>query len=189
MCLFNEPVNTTRVLTRNFGVFLLMDRLLWIGKSKSNTSVCVSDCRTNLEIKNVDRECSAYGRRQTLHLSVIEGPGVHSDCTVERCFSQDFLCLSKTAISIGRPSILGMSSRATQLLHILIPTSLISLCQKGQFAVQPCSRRWFVRKIFGYYPRKIKIENNIYRNVCLSNKRFLGTVCPKDRLDRSWLIP
>ena len=32
------------------------------------------------------------------------------------------------------------------------------LCQNGQFTLHPCHRRWFVRKIFGVYPNKFKIE-------------------------------
>ena len=41
---------------------------------------------------------------------------------------------------------------ATELLQILIPTTFDSLMyQKGQFTLKPCHRRWFVRKIFGYY--------------------------------------
>ena len=36
---------------------------------------------------------------------------------------------------------------ATYLLRILIPTTFNSLvCQKGQFTLQPCPRRWFVRQ-------------------------------------------
>ena len=37
---------------------------------------------------------------------------------------------------------------ATQLLQILISTQLNNLlCQKGQFTLQPCPRRWLVRKL------------------------------------------
>ena len=40
---------------------------------------------------------------------------------------------------------------ATSLLQILIPATINSLvCQKGQFTLQLCPGRWFVRKIFGY---------------------------------------
>ena len=59
---------------------------------------------------------------------------------------------------------------ATYLLQILIPATFNSLvCQKGQFTLQLCPRRWFVGKIFGYYTPKITIE--IF--TC-PNRRFLG---------------
>ena len=48
------------------------------------------------------------------------------------------------------------------------------MCQKGQFTLQPCQRRWFVRKIFVLPVKK---------------GGFKETACPKDRLDRSWLSP
>ena len=50
---------------------------------------------------------------------------------------------------------------ATSLLQILIPATINNLvCQKGQFTIQLCPRRWFVRKTFGYYTQKVKIENS-----------------------------
>ena len=50
---------------------------------------------------------------------------------------------------------------ATYLLQILIPATIKSLvCQKGQSTLQLCPRRWFVRKIFGYYTSKVKIEKS-----------------------------
>ena len=55
---------------------------------------------------------------------------------------------------------------ATYLLQILIPATFNSLvCQKRQFTLQLCSRRWFVRNIFVNYPPKIK---NLHRIFCLS---------------------
>ena len=59
-------------------------------------------------------------------------------------------------------SIFKISARpdlATNLLQILIPATFNSLvCQKGQLTLLLCPRRWFVRKIFIYYPPKVKIE-------------------------------
>ena len=53
---------------------------------------------------------------------------------------------------------------STNLLQILIPATINSLvCQKGQFTLQLCPRRWFVRKIFGYYTQKVKIEKSSYK--------------------------
>ena len=49
---------------------------------------------------------------------------------------------------------------ATNLLPILIPTTFKRLLfQSRQFALQLCPKRWFVKKIFGHYPKKVKIEN------------------------------
>ena len=53
------------------------------------------------------------------------------------------------------------TSSTTNLLQIVIPATINSLvCQKGQFTLQLCPRRWFVRKIFGYYTQKVKIEKS-----------------------------
>ena len=41
------------------------------------------------------------------------------------------------------------------------------LCHKRQFTHQLCPKRWFVRKRFGYYPKKSKLKI-LYRNVYLS---------------------
>ena len=50
---------------------------------------------------------------------------------------------------------------ATYLLQILIPATFNSLvCQKGQFTLQLCPKRWFGLKIFGYYILKVKIEKS-----------------------------
>ena len=65
---------------------------------------------------------------------------------------------------------------ATTLLQILIPATISSLvCQKGQFTLQQCPRRRFVRKIFGYYTPKVKSEKSSYK-FCLSKhyRRFFG---------------
>ena len=50
---------------------------------------------------------------------------------------------------------------STNLLQFLILTTFDSLlCQKGQLILQPCPRIWSVRKGFGHYPQKLKIENS-----------------------------
>ena len=47
----------------------------------------------------------------------------------------------------------------SQLLQIITPTTSNSpMCQKGQITHQPFHRRWFFKKIFGFYPQKVKIE-------------------------------
>ena len=57
--------------------------------------------------------------------------------------------------SFARPDL------ATYLLQILISATFNSLvCQKGQFKLQLCPRRWLVRKIFDYYTPKVKIEKS-----------------------------
>ena len=51
---------------------------------------------------------------------------------------------------------------ATNLLQILIPTTFDSLlCQKSQFTLQLLPERLYVRKVFSYYPQKVKIENSL----------------------------
>ena len=74
----------------------------------------------------------------------------------------------------------------TNLLQILIPTSTINslVCQKGQFTLQLCPRRWFVRKIFGYYTLKVKIEKIIIENFACPNRRFLGNYLSKRQIGR-----
>ena len=58
----------------------------------------------------------------------------------------------------------------TKLLQILILTALyILLSQKGQFLLQPCLRRLFVRKRFGFAPKKSKLRT-LHRNVFLNKK-------------------
>ena len=53
---------------------------------------------------------------------------------------------------------------ATYLLKILIPATINSLvCQKGQFTLQLFPKRWSVRKIFGYYTPKVKIEKSSWK--------------------------
>ena len=53
---------------------------------------------------------------------------------------------------------------ATNLLQIFIPAKMNSLvCQKGHFTLQLSSRRWFVRKIFGYYTPKVKIWKSSWK--------------------------
>ena len=50
---------------------------------------------------------------------------------------------------------------APYLLQILIPATFNSLvCQKEQFILQLCPKRWLVRKIFGYSTPKVKIEKS-----------------------------
>ena len=51
---------------------------------------------------------------------------------------------------------------ATYIPQILIiPTIFDSLlCPEGQSTHQPCPRRWFFYKIFGYYAQKIEIHHS-----------------------------
>ena len=52
----------------------------------------------------------------------------------------------------------------TYLLQIRIPATFNSLVyQKGQFTIQLCHRRWFLRKMFGYYTLKVKIEKSSWK--------------------------
>ena len=74
---------------------------------------------------------------------------------------------------------------ATNLLQILIPATFNSpLCQKGQFTLQLCPRRWFVRKIFCYYHPKVKIEKSTLETFACPNRWFLGNYLSKRQARR-----
>ena len=77
---------------------------------------------------------------------------------------------------------------ATYLLQILIPGTFNSLvCQKGQFILQLYFRRWFVRKIFGYYTTKVKIElKNHHKMFACPNRSFLGNCLSKRQV--GWVL-
>ena len=65
--------------------------------------------------------------------------------------------ISKMPVQNSNFKITAHLDLATYLLQTLIPATINSLvCQKGQFTLQLCPRRWFVRKIFGYYTPKVK---------------------------------
>ena len=50
---------------------------------------------------------------------------------------------------------------AAKLLQILIQATFNSLvCQKRQFSLQLCPRRWLFRMIFVYNPPKVKIDKS-----------------------------
>ena len=67
-------------------------------------------------------------------------------------------CLSKTAISKYLPVQIKLFIYFKSLIISATLDSLV--CQKGQFTLQHCPRRRFVRKIFGYYTPKVKIEKS-----------------------------
>ena len=50
----------------------------------------------------------------------------------------------------------------------------LPLCQNGHFTLQLCYRRWFIRKLFGYYTPKVKIEIIFIENVACPKRRFSG---------------
>ena len=63
-----------------------------------------------------------------------------------------------------------------------IPATFNSLvCQKGQFTLQLCLRRWFGKKIFSYYTPKVKIEKSLYRNFCLSKQEVFRKLTDQNR--------
>ena len=67
----------------------------------------------------------------------------------EHGLSQDW----KMAVQNSIHKISALIDLAT--LQILIPTTFNSLlCQKWQFTLQSCHRRWFVRKRYGYISQK-----------------------------------
>ena len=62
-------------------------------------------------------------------------------------------------------------------LATYLPTTFSSLvCQNGQFTLQLSPRRWFVRKIFGYYyllvlgRSSIIIDNQSFTSLILINR-------------------
>ena len=66
--------------------------------------------------------------------------------------------ISKMPVQYSNFKNFARPDLATYVLQILIPATFNSLvCQKGQFTLQVCPRRWFVRKILGYYTQKVKI--------------------------------
>ena len=70
------------------------------------------------------------------------------------------------------------------------------MCQKGQFTLQLCPRRWFVRKTYGNYTPKVKIEKSplIFLPVqtgFLGNylsKRQVGRVLAKSLLQQPYCL-
>ena len=69
--------------------------------------------------------------------------------------------ISKVPVQNSYFKISARPDLATYLLQILIPATFNSLvCEKGQFTLQLCPRRWIVRDLFGYYIPKVKIEKS-----------------------------
>ena len=116
---------------------------------------------------------------------------------VHKHLSTDYSCgkgarvlarISKVPVQNSNSKISARPYLATYPLHNLPPTTLNSLsCQKGHFAHQLCPRRWFLRKIFGNYPPKVKIENFSWKILPVQKGGFQETTCPKDRQDGSSL--
>ena len=62
--------------------------------------------------------------------------------------------ISKMPVQNSNFKISARPDLAINLLQILIPATANSLiCQKEQFTLQLCPRRWFVTKIFCYYTK------------------------------------
>ena len=69
--------------------------------------------------------------------------------------------ISKMPVQNSNFKISARPDLTTYLLQILIPATFNSLvCQKEQLILQLCHKRWLVRKIFGYYTPKVKIEKS-----------------------------
>ena len=95
--------------------------------------------------------------------------------------------ISKTPVQNSNCKISARPDLAINLLQILIPATINSLvCQKGQFTLQLCPRRWFVTKYLVITPQKSKLKN-LHRNVCLSKQVFLGN-CLFRRLTGRFLV-
>ena len=69
--------------------------------------------------------------------------------------------ISKMPVQNSNFKISARPNLATYLLQTLISATINCLvCQKGQYTLQICLRRWFVKKIFVYYSPKVKIEKS-----------------------------
>ena len=79
--------------------------------------------------------------------------------------------ISKMPVQNSNLKFFTCPDLATNLLQILIPATFNSLvCPKGQFTLQLCPRRWFVRKIFVYYPPKSQTRKIFIEIFCLSKQ-------------------
>ena len=89
-------------------------------------------------------------------------PGLHSASSLPKIkeqLSRVLARISKMPVQNSNFKISACLDWATNLLQILIPTIFNSLmCQNGQFTLELCPRRWFVSKILGFYPPKVKIK-------------------------------
>ena len=62
----------------------------------------------------------------------------------------------KMPVQISNSEVSTFSDLATQLLLIILSTRFKRLlCQKVQFTLQPCPRRYFVKERFGYNPKTV----------------------------------
>ena len=69
--------------------------------------------------------------------------------------------ISKMSVQNSYFKTFALPDLATSVLQILIPATFNSLvCQNGQFTLQLCPRRWFVRKMLGYYIPEVKLKNH-----------------------------
>ena len=93
--------------------------------------------------------------------------------------------ISKMHVQNSNFKISARPDLATNLLQILIPAKINSLvCQKGQFALQLCPKRRFVRKIFGYYTPKGQ-NGKIFLDIfACPSRRFLGNYLSKRQAGR-----
>ena len=88
--------------------------------------------------------------------------------------------ISKMPVQNSNFKISARPDLATNLLQILIPAIFDSLvCQKGQFTLQLCPRRWFARKTLGHYTQKFKIQKIFIEIFACPNGRFLGNYLSK----------
>ena len=117
-----------------------------------------------------------------VYIYVQSGPCIpiktcQKDCVPGRVLAR----ISKMPVQNSNFKMFARPDLASYLLQILLPATLNSLvCQKGQFTLQLCPRRWFVRKISNYYIPKF-LGNYL-------SKRQVGQVLAKS-LDFQDLTP
>ena len=103
---------------------------------------------------------ATFGKRLCIETSTSLGSLQKFEDATSRVLAR----ISKLPAQNSNFKISARPDLATNLLQILIPTTINSLvCQKGHFTLQPCHKRWFVRKIFGYYTPKVRIENSSWK--------------------------
>ena len=69
--------------------------------------------------------------------------------------------ISKMPVQNSNFQISARPDLDTNQFPILIPSTTDCLVyQKGQYTLQLCLRRWFLRKIFGYYTPNVNIEKS-----------------------------
>ena len=88
--------------------------------------------------------------------------------------------ISKMPVQNSNFKISDSPDLAINLLQIIIPTIFdCLLCQKGQFTLQLCPKRWFVRKYLFITPthQKVNIKNSLQIFLPVPKGGYQETAC------------